>query len=57
MRHSMAMQLFNGGERIDFVHLGHRNIESSLVYARLSNQRRSKAISRLERSREIALPV
>jgi hypothetical protein len=33
------------------------NIESSLVYARVSDRRRSKAISRLERSWEIALPV
>jgi len=31
-------------------------IESSLVYAWVSDRRRSKTISRLERSREIALP-
>jgi integrase len=55
----MATHLLDAGEPIDFVqdHLGHRNIESSLVYARVSDRRRSKAISRLERSREIALPA
>jgi integrase len=59
LRHSCATHLLDAGEPIDFVqdHLGHRNIESSLVYARVSDRRRSKAISRLERSREIALPV
>jgi len=57
--HSMATHLLDAGEPIDFVqdHLGHRNIESSFVYARVSDRRRSKAISRLERSREIALPA
>ena len=59
MRHSMATHLLDAGESIDFLqdHLGHRNIESSLVYARVSDRRRSKAISRLDRSREIALPA
>jgi integrase len=59
MRHSMATHLLDAGESIDFVqdHLGHRNIESSLVYARVSDRRRSKAISRLEQSREIAAPI
>jgi integrase len=59
LRHSCATHLLDAGEPIDFVqdHLGHRNIESSLVYTRVSDRRRSKAISRLERSREIALPA
>jgi site-specific recombinase XerD len=59
MRHSMATHLLDAGKPIDFVqdHLGHRNIESSLIYARVSDRQRIKAISRLERSREIALPV
>ncbi len=59
LRHSIATHMLDAGEPIDFVqdHLGHRNIESSLVYARVSDRRRSKAISRLERSREIALPA
>jgi hypothetical protein len=54
-----CVEWLDAGEPIDFVqdHLGHRNIESSLVYARVSDRRRSKAIVRLERSREIALPA
>jgi integrase len=59
LRHSCATHLLDAGEPIDFVqdHLGHRNIESSLVYARVSDRRRSQTISRLERSPEIAVPV
>jgi integrase len=58
LRRRIATHLLGAGEPIDFVqdHPGHRNIESSLVYARVSDRRRSKAIMRLERSREIALP-
>jgi integrase/recombinase XerC len=55
MRHSIATHLLDAGESIDFVqdHLGHRSIESTLVYARISDQRRTRAIRRLERSLEI----
>jgi len=58
LRHSCATHLLDAGEPIDFVqdHLGHRSIESSLVYARVSDRRRSRTIRRLERSREIAIP-
>jgi integrase len=51
--------LLDAGEPVDFVmdHLGHRAIESSLVYARVSDRRRDRTISRLERSREIAVPA
>jgi hypothetical protein len=44
---------------IDFVqdHPGSRNIAPSLVFARVSDRRRSKAINTLERSREIGLPA
>jgi integrase len=52
MRHSIATHLLDAGEPIDFVkdHLGHRSIESTLVYARISDRRRTRAIRRLERS-------
>jgi integrase len=55
MRHSMATHPVDAGEGIDFVqdHLGHRTIESTLVYARISDRRRDRAIRRLERSLEI----
>jgi integrase len=59
LRRRIATHLLDAGEPIDFVqdHLGHRSIESSLVYARVSDRRRRKAISRLERSRESAVPT
>ena len=59
LRHSCATHLLDAGEPIDFVqdHLGHRSIESSLVYARVSDRRRTETIKRLERSREIAVPI
>jgi len=55
LRHSIATHLLDAGEPIDFVkdHLGHRSIESTLIYARISDRRRTRAIRRLERSLEI----
>ena len=55
LRHSIATHLLDAGEGIDFVkgHLGHRTIESTLVYARISDRRRARAIRRLERTLEI----
>jgi integrase len=40
MRHSIATHLLDAGEPIEFVqdHLGHRTIESTLVYARISDR-------------------
>ncbi|MGH7823536.1 MAG: hypothetical protein ACREQ9_27570 [Candidatus Binatia bacterium] len=54
----MATHLLDAGEPIDFVqdHLGHKKIESSLIYARVSDRRRSRTIRRLEQSRELAVP-
>jgi integrase/recombinase XerC len=55
MRHSIATHLLDAGEPIDFVkdHLGHRSMESTLVYARISDRRRTRTIRRLERSLRI----
>jgi len=55
LHHSIATHLLDAGEAIDFVkdHLGHRSIESTLIYARTSDRRRTLAIRRLERSLEI----
>ena len=49
LRHSIATHLLDAGEAIDFVkdHLGHRSIESTLIYARISDRRRNRAIRRL----------
>jgi site-specific recombinase XerD len=54
MRHPIATHLLDAGE-LDCVqdHLGHRWIQSTLVYARISDRQRSRAIRRLERSLEI----
>jgi integrase/recombinase XerD len=59
LRPAVATHLLDAGEPIDFVqdHLDHRKIESSLVYARMSERRRANTFRRLERSREIAVPV
>jgi integrase len=59
LRHSAAVHLLDAGEGIDFArdHLGHRSIESTLVYARVSNERRRRALRRLERSRDFPVPT
>jgi integrase len=58
LRHSTAVHLLDSGEAIDFVRdfLGHRAIQSTLVYGQVSDVRRTRAMRRLERSREFALP-
>lgn len=58
LRHSVAVHLLDAGEEIDFArdHLGHRSIESTLIYAQVSNSRRHRAIRRLEKSRDFPLP-
>lgn len=52
LRHAIATHLLDAGEGIDFVkdHLGHRSIESSLVYGKVSPQRLARAFSTIERS-------
>jgi integrase/recombinase XerD len=59
LRHSIATHLLDAGEPIDFVkdHLGHRKIESSLVYGRVSDRRRTRTIQRLERSKDLVRPM
>jgi integrase/recombinase XerC len=58
LRHSAAVHLLDAGETIDFVRdfLGHRAISSTLVYGQISDSRRARAIRRLERSSDFALP-
>ena len=55
MRHSIATHLLDAGQPIDFVkdHLGHRSMESTLLYARVSDRRRTRTIRKLERSLRI----
>lgn len=50
LKHSCATHLFNRGESLEDVqdHLGHRNIQNTLVYAAFTNQRRQARERRLD---------
>jgi len=56
LRHSIATHLLDAGAGIEFVkdHLGHRNIQNTMVYAQLTNKRREEVYRRLEKSDDIA---
>lgn len=58
LRHSMATHLLDAGEEIPVVqdHLGHRDIRSTMVYARVTDQKRAAVFQRLERSPWIVRP-
>ena len=50
LKHSCATHLFNLGESLEDVqdHLGHRNIQNTLVYAAFTNQRRQARERRID---------
>jgi len=56
LRHSIATHLLEAGEGIEFVrdHLGHKNIQNTMVYAQITDKRREEVYRRLEDSDEIA---
>jgi len=56
LRHSIATHLLDAGEGIEFVrdHLGHRNIQNTMIYAQITDRRREEAYRRLEGGDEIA---
>jgi len=56
LRHSIATHLLDAGEGIEFVrdHLGHKNIQNTMIYAQLTDRRREEVYRRLEDSDEIA---
>lgn len=58
LRHAIATHLLDAGESLEFVkeHLGHRKIENTAIYARVSNPARDRAFARLERSEFIVRP-
>jgi integrase/recombinase XerC len=58
LRHAIATHLLDAGESLEFVkeHLGHRKIENTAIYARVSNPARDRAFARLEKSRAIVHP-
>ena len=55
LRHSIATHLLEAGQGIEYVrdHLGHVNIQSTIIYAEITNQWREQIFQRLERSSEI----
>ena len=55
LRHSIATHLLEAGQGIEYVqdHLGHVNIQNTMIYARITDRRREKVFQQLERSSEI----
>ena len=56
LRHSIATHLLEAGEGIEFVrdHLGHRNIQNTMIYAQITDNRREESFRRVEKSSKIA---
>ncbi|MCC6348305.1 MAG: tyrosine-type recombinase/integrase [Candidatus Eisenbacteria bacterium] len=59
LRHSIATHLLDAGASLEFVqdHLGHRNIRSTAIYARISDRHREALMRSLERSPWIVRPT
>ena len=59
LRHSIATHLLDAGVSLEFVqdHLGHRNIQSTTIYARITDQHRAQLFKRLEESPWIVHPT
>lgn len=58
LRHSIATHLLDAGCSLEFVqdHLGHRNIRSTSIYARITDRHRLALFRRLDRSPWIVQP-
>src|SRR5262249_38110208 len=56
LRHSIATHLLDAGQSLEYVqdHLGHRSIQSTGVYAKISDAKRERVAAQLERAREVA---
>jgi len=56
LKHSIAMHLLDAGTRVETVRdwLGHRNIQNTLVYAKLTNPTRDAEVARALASRKVA---
>jgi site-specific recombinase XerD len=50
LRHSIATHLLDAGEGIEFIkdHLGHTNIQNTMIYAQITNHKREEIFKRLE---------
>jgi integrase len=59
LRHSIATHLLDAGASLEFVqdHLGHRNIRSTAIYARITDRHREAVMRSLERSEWIVQPT
>jgi len=55
LRHSIATHLLEAGQDIEYVrdHLGHVNIQNTIIYARITDRWREQVFKQLERSPEI----
>jgi integrase/recombinase XerD len=58
LRHSIATHLLDAGVSLEFVqdHLGHQNIRSTSIYARITDRHRAALFQQLERSPWIVHP-
>jgi integrase len=58
LRHSIATHLLDAGAPLEFVkdHLGHRSIQSTTIYAQITDRHRAAVYARLERSPWIVQP-
>ena len=56
LRHSIATHLIDAGQSLEYVqdHLGHRSIQSTGVYAKISDARRERVAAQIELAREVA---
>ena len=55
LRHSIATHLLDDGQSIEFVqdHLGHKNIQNTQIYSKISERKRKEVFEQLEYSRDI----
>jgi len=58
LRHSIATHLLDAGVSLEFVqdHLGHKNIRSTSIYAKITDQNRAAVFEKLEASPWIVRP-
>jgi site-specific recombinase XerD len=56
LRHAIATHLLDAGQPLEYVqdHLGHRSIQSTQVYAKISDAKRERVAAQLELSGDIA---
>ncbi len=56
LRHSIATHLIDAGQSLEYVqdHLGHRSIQSTGVYAKISDAKRERVAAQLELAQEVA---